>query len=108
MQELLPAKPEAVFVASDMMAAGAIRAIQETNLKVPDDIAIVGHDDLSPALQSHPALTTVRQPVEKLGNMAVEMLLEIINNKESNSPPRQVILPCELVIRDSCGAAKLQ
>lgn len=104
MQALLPAKPEAVFVASDTMAIGALRAIKEANLSVPEDIAIVGYDDLSLAIQSHPALTTIRQPVEKSGNMAVEMLLEIINDKENNLPKRQVILPCELVIRGSCGA----
>lgn len=105
MKQLLPLRPEAVFAASDMMALGAVRAIQEVDLRVPDDIAIIGYDDLPPAIQSHPPLTTVQQPIETLGKMAVEMLLEIING--SNHPPRQVILPNKLVIRASCGADRV-
>ena len=104
MKQLIPQQPDAVFVASDTMAVGALRAIQEANLVVPDDIAIVGHDDLPPAIQANPQLTTVRQSVEKLGGKAVEMLLEIINTHEHIK--RQILLPSRLIIRASCGAKR--
>jgi LacI family transcriptional regulator len=105
-KKLLPAKPTAIFVASDTMALGSLRALQEAALRVPDDIAIIGFDDLPPSAQAHPPLTTVRQPVEMLGGMSVEMLLNIVNNKDKNQSPEQVILPSELVVRASCGALK--
>lgn len=93
----------ALFVASDVMATGAMRAIREAGKSIPDDIAIVGYDDLPPAQQAVPPLTTIRQPVEPLGRNAVEILLDIIEH--GATPPRQIILETELVIRQSCGAA---
>ncbi len=63
MQELLASKPDAVFIASDLMAMGAIRAIHETDLRIPEDIAIVGFDDLPLATFPNPKLTTIRQPI---------------------------------------------
>ncbi|MFW5696270.1 MAG: LacI family DNA-binding transcriptional regulator, partial [Phototrophicaceae bacterium] len=106
MQQLMPAQPDAVFAASDMMALGAMRAVEEAHLIVPYDVAVVGYDDLPPAVQTRPALTTVRQPIEKLGNLAVEMLIENIQDKGKALAPRQIILPCELVVRASTGAAQ--
>ncbi|MCA9884479.1 MAG: LacI family DNA-binding transcriptional regulator [Anaerolineae bacterium] len=106
MKKLLPQQPDAVFVASDTMALGALRAIQEVGLKVPHDIAIVGYDDLPPAIQATPQLTTVRQDVETLGGMAVEMLLDAIRGDKSGI--RHVFLSSKLIIRDSCGAVQKQ
>jgi len=101
---LLVHQPDAIFVASDTMAIGALRAIHEAGLSVPADIAVVGYDDLPPARRAIPPLTTVRQPIRRFGIKAVETLLEII---ESGSfPPRKVILGTELVIRESCGMNK--
>jgi LacI family transcriptional regulator len=102
MQRLLPAKPDAVFAASDIMAIGAMRAIREARLRIPDDIAVVGFDDIPLAALSDPQLTTVRQHVYQFGISAVELLTDLIEN--GLTPRRRVIMATELVIRDSCGA----
>lgn len=102
MRQLLPHHPDAVFVASDMMALGALRAIQETGLSVPKQIALVGFDDMTPTPMIETPLTTIRQPIRSLGTQAVEMLIDLLNN--GLTPPRRQILPTELVIRNSCGA----
>ena len=104
MKKLLPQKPDAVFAASDMMALGAMRAAREVGLRIPEDIAFVGFDDLPMAILSDIHLTTVRQHVFQFGFKAVEILLDLIEN--GIQPPRRVILDTELIIRDSCGALK--
>lgn len=104
-QKLLHQRPDALFVASDTMAIGAMRAIREAGLRVPHDIAVVGFDDLPPASQSTPALTTIRQPIRRLGVKLVETLLDIIDN--GPLPPRRVIFGTELIIRDSCGMSQV-
>ncbi|MBP8863677.1 MAG: LacI family DNA-binding transcriptional regulator [Anaerolineae bacterium] len=103
MQQLLPHHPDAVFAASDVMAVGALRAIQHSGLQVPRDIAVVGYDDLPPALLVSPTLTTIRQPIRRFGIRAVELLLDLIQN--GTHPPRQVLMGTELVVRESCGFA---
>lgn len=102
MQRLLPHKPEAVFVASDAMAVGALRALQNGNIAVPNQIALIGFDDFPPATIAIPPLTTIRQPIKQVGIMAVEVLLDILNDETKQ--PQRIILPTELVIRDSCGS----
>jgi LacI family transcriptional regulator len=102
MQRLLPARPDAVFAASDIMAIGAMRAIREAHLHVPNDIALVGFDDIPLAALSDPQLTTVRQHVLQFGISAVELLTDIIEN--GLTPQRRIIMATELVIRESCGA----
>ncbi|MEJ2600374.1 MAG: LacI family DNA-binding transcriptional regulator [Anaerolineales bacterium] len=102
MQKLMPAKPEAVFAASDLMAIGAMRAVREAGLNIPDDIAFVGFDDLPIATIPSPALTTVRQPIYQFGIQAVEILIDLIEN--GIEPPRRCIMDTELIIRESCGA----
>jgi LacI family transcriptional regulator len=102
MQRLLPYHPQAVFAASDMMAIGAIRAIQDAKLNVPADIAVVGFDDIPDAARTHPALTTIRQPTSRSGTWAAELLIDMIENP--NPASRHMILTTELVIRASCGA----
>ncbi len=104
MRRLLPAHPDAVFVASDLMAVGALKAIREAGLRVPDDIAIVGYDDVELAQFTDPPLTTIRQPIYELGRIAVQLLLRQM--EEGVRDPQRVILPTELVIRSSCGALK--
>lgn len=101
MRDLLSARPEAVFAASDTMAIGAIRAVRDAGLKIPDDIAVVGFDDLPVAKMTSPALTTIRQPINRLGSTAVETLINMINN--GSKPHNRIILSTELVVRDSCG-----
>jgi LacI family transcriptional regulator len=106
MQRLLLAKPDAVFAASDIMALGAMRAAREAGMRVPDDLAVVGFDDLPIATISDIQLTTVRQPVVQFGAKAVEVLLDLIEN--GIDPPRHIIMDTELVIRDSCGAVRVK
>lgn len=103
MQKLLPAKPDAIFAASDIMAIGAMRATRESGLKIPDNVAFIGFDDFPIATLSDIQLTTVRQPVIQFGISAVELLIELIEN--GIQPPRHIIMDTELVIRDSCRAA---
>ena len=98
MQTLLPHRPEAVFVASDTMARGALRALREHGLEVPDDIALVGFDDLSTG-SSDKWLTTVRQPVAESGRRAVQLLHELIQSDDDS--PRTEVLPVELIVRES-------
>ncbi|MGD0274282.1 MAG: substrate-binding domain-containing protein [Gaiellaceae bacterium] len=98
----LEERPEAVFCASDTMALGAIRAAHAAGLRVPDDIAVVGFDDASFASVMEPALTTVRQDKPGLGAAACEALVRIIDGTTSGPPV--VVLPVELIVRESCGA----
>ncbi len=105
MKKLLPARPDAVFAASDVSAIGAMRAIREAELKVPADIAVVGFDDLPVATLSDTQLTTIRQPVVQFGIRAVELLIDIIEN--GPNPPRHIVMDTELIIRDSCGAKQI-
>lgn len=101
-QRLIEHQPDAIFVASDAMALGALRALREANLAVPADIAIVSFDDLPPAVTADPPLTTVRQPIRRMGLKLVETLLDIIEN--GYLPPRRIVFDTELVIRGSCGS----
>jgi LacI family transcriptional regulator len=101
MQKLLLAGPDAVFAANDIMAAGALRAIREAGLRVPQDIALAGFDDVPIAAQLTPPLTTIRQPIRSMGGLAVETLIEVIHQPETQ--PRRIVLQPELIIRASCG-----
>jgi len=103
MQQLLPRRPDALFAASDTMAIGALRAIHDAGLRVPDDLALVGFDDTPLAARTDPPLTVIRQPARQLGQLAVELLLELIDYPEA--APQCIVLPTELVVRASCGAA---
>ena len=100
-RKLMQAGVDAVFAASDIMALGAMDALQEMRLKVPDDVAIVGFDDLPNATNANPPLTTLRQPVELKGATAAELLLDLLAGKAQT--PTQILLPTQLVIRESCG-----
>ncbi len=107
MQRLLPSQPSAVFCASDFMAIGALEVIRDAGLRVPDDIALVGFDDVPVATAVEPALTTVRQPIEGLGTMAAELLLNLVENPpDGQAPGQRIVLPAKLVVRDSCGAVR--
>jgi len=104
-QELLSRDPSAVFAASDMMALGALKTARVAGFQVPQDVALVGFDDVPAASVIEPALTTVRQPIERLGSMAVEVLLSILESgQDDSSPIHRVVLPTELVVRESCGS----
>ncbi len=93
--------PTAIFASNDLSAFGAMDAARESGLRIPDDISIVGFDDTPQASLVYPKLTTVRQPLEQMGRVAVKMLLEQIEDR--SHPPQRVTLATELIIRDSCG-----
>lgn len=97
----LPDRPRATFVASDTMAAGALHALRQAGLRVPEDMAVVGYDDLAAAAQTSPPLTTIRQPISEMGAAAVRALIEQI--EEPTAPRTAVRLATTLIIRDSCG-----
>nr|WP_301184449.1 MULTISPECIES: substrate-binding domain-containing protein [Actinomycetes]WKX07024.1 substrate-binding domain-containing protein [Kutzneria buriramensis] len=101
MRSLLERVPEldAVFVASDVMAVGALAELRRQKRSVPDDVAVVGFDDSIIARHSNPPLTSVRQPVEEIGSMIAHFLLKEIDNPEE--PRQRVVLPTELVVRES-------
>ncbi len=101
MKKLIAREPDAVFVASDTMALGALRALKEQNIRVPEDIAIIGFDGLAPD-RSSPILTTIRQPVMQTGSRAVELLNDLISG--ALAAPISEIMPVELVVGDTCGA----
>ncbi|MBN1439258.1 MAG: LacI family DNA-binding transcriptional regulator [Anaerolineales bacterium] len=101
MMRLIPRTPDAVFVASDAMALGALRALNEAGQRVPEDVALVGFDDLPSAAHLDPPLTTVRQNIQRMGQLAAETLIQII--AEGAAPPHRLVLPTELVIRASTG-----
>lgn len=90
----------AVFATNDEMAVAAIRALEEKGLSVPRDVAVIGFDDLPIASTNNPRLTTVRQNVFEIGRSATEILVEIAEGKRSRIG-HKVILPTDLVIRDS-------
>jgi DNA-binding LacI/PurR family transcriptional regulator len=99
MTRLLERHPDldAVFVASDAMALGALNALRQAGRRVPEDVAIGGFDDSSAALAARPALTTIRQPWQRISSEMVRLLLAAISGDE----PSAVILPTELVRRGS-------
>ena len=104
MKKLIPSRPDAIFAASDTMAIGAMRATREAGLRVPEDVAFIGFDDLPIASNPDVQLTTVRQPIVGFGLKAVEILIDLIEN--GIKPTRRIIMDTELVVRASCGASQ--
>jgi LacI family transcriptional regulator len=88
------------FVASDSVLIGANAAIRERGLRIPDDISLVGFDDIAWAQYAYPPLTTVRLPAQALGTQACTMLLQILSGE--SIPEKNLVLPTELIIRQSC------
>lgn len=103
--ELLRAKPRptAIFAANDSMAIGVLSALRDADMRVPDDIAVAGFDDIPLARYMDPPLSSVRVPICHLGRRAVEILLNGVRQKNDH-PRRRERISTELVIRKSCGA----
>lgn len=99
-QEILNRRPDltAFFVISDIMAIGAMRAIHERGLRIPEDISVVGFDGLDYAAYCHPTLTTIQQPIEEIGIKSAELLFSLIDKKSEN---QHLILETELIERNS-------
>lgn len=106
MRELLERRPDvdAVFAASDVMAAGARQVLRESGRRIPDDVALIGFDDSAVARHMDPPLTSVRQPIEEMGRTMTRVLLQEIANRSSDEVPQErprIVLPTELVVRES-------
>jgi len=99
----LPDRPTAIFAANDAMAIGALSALRELGLRVPDDIAVTGFDDIPLARYMSPPLSSVHVSIAELGARSVETLLHAIDSKNTHARAHQR-LPTALVIRRSCGA----
>ncbi len=91
---------DAVFAGDDGTAIGALAALNQAGLRVPEDVALVGFDDILPSRYLNPPLTTVRAPTEQVGHEAVIQLVRRIHTGQADA---EVLLPTELVIRQSCG-----
>lgn len=92
--------PRAVVCANDQTALGVMHALRRRGIKVPDEVAVTGFDDVPVARHMHPPLTTVRQPILELGATAFDVLYSRISTGRGQ---REVVLPVQLVIRESCG-----
>lgn len=103
MQRLLALekRPQAVFAGSDLLAIGAIRALKERGLRVPEDMAVIGCDDIEASRYTSPTLTTIKQDKEKIGRLAALMLYDLMNSQMHTS---SVVVEPELVVRESCGS----
>jgi DNA-binding LacI/PurR family transcriptional regulator len=99
----LPTPPTAVFCYNDMSALGALRAIHQHGIKVPDDISIVGFDDLAIASYTSPLLTTVGQPKQQMGRMAMETMLKILSGVDAKT---NIKVNGELIVRESTAPPK--
>lgn len=96
--------PTAIFASSDLTAFGAIEAVRNRGLSIPDDMSIIGFDDVPEAAWGHPALTTVRQPLREMGRLATQTLLKFID--DPTRPMERLELPTELIIRESCRSIR--
>lgn len=107
-QELLATRERftALFAFNDISAIGAVRAFRDAGLRVPEDVSVVGFDDIQAAAYLTPRLTTVRQPLREMGEMAAKQLLMRISNGRAKAPPLISLAP-ELVVRESTGPARV-
>lgn len=120
--------PTAIFSANDDMGYGVLDIAKVRGLRVPEDLSVIGFDDIPPSASTHPALTTIRQPFREMGQCAVELLLSLldpqypfsenwkkfainyrpalsVSSERHEEAPMQIQLPTELVVRESCGVA---
>ncbi len=96
--------PTAIFASNDVMAMGVMDAVRTRGLRIPEDVSILGFDDIPQSGLVRPALTTVNQPLEKMGRVATQMLLDLLQEPEKKKD--RIELPTQLVVRDSCSAPK--
>jgi LacI family transcriptional regulator len=120
--------PTAIFAANDDMAYGVLDVAKVRGLRVPENLSVIGFDDIAPSASTHPALTTIRQPFREMGQCAVELLLSLLDpqytfsddwkkfainyqpvasatREKDGEAPMQIQLPTELIVRESCGVA---
>jgi GntR family transcriptional regulator, arabinose operon transcriptional repressor len=95
-------RPDAIFAVNDFIALGILQAAQRSHIAIPEQLALVGFDDVSYATHIHPALTTIVQPRKEIGIQAANLLIDRIEGKIVG-PPRHIELPTQLIVRESCG-----
>jgi len=104
----LPERPTAIFASNDMSAIGVYQAAAEFGLQIPGDLSVIGFDNLHEAAYLNPPLTTIDQFVEKMGTMATEMLVKLVEGEALPRNPAEeghlYKLPTQLVVRDSCAS----
>jgi DNA-binding LacI/PurR family transcriptional regulator len=91
----------AIFAFNDISAIGAIRALRESGLQVPEDVSVVGFDDIQSAAYQNPGLTTVRQPLRKMGTIAAETVLRRMGSDSARPITKQIIVAPELIVRET-------
>jgi LacI family transcriptional regulator len=96
----------ALFAFNDISAIGAIQALREAGRRVPEDVSVVGFDDIQSAAFQNPALTTVRQPLREMGVIAAETLLHRITAAANTSYPKEIVVEPDLVVRASTAKAR--
>jgi LacI family transcriptional regulator len=92
--------PTAIFSSNDVMAMGVMDAVRNRGLRIPDDVSVIGFDDIPQASLVRPALTTVQQPLEKMGRVATQMLLDLLQRPDRET--ERIELPTKLIARESC------
>ena len=97
-----PDPPTAIFACNDMMALGVLRAAAEAGVRVPQDVAVVGFDNIEIGQFIHPSLTTVAQQKDEIGQQAVQRIVELLSGQEKES--RKMLVPTRLIARESSGA----
>lgn len=95
--------PTAIFSCNDLMAFGVIRAAYERNISIPNQLALVGFDDIQLSTFATPSLSSISQPKNDIGRIAIEIIVEKIKTGSKNNP--KIILPVNLIIRQSCGGS---
>jgi Transcriptional regulators len=92
--------PTAIFACNDVSALGVIDALQAHHIRIPEEVSVIGFDDIPSSAYAHPRLTTIRQPLFDIGRTAMELLLDMISGEELTA--KQIELATSLVVRDSC------
>ena len=92
--------PQAIVCASDLIAMGVLRALRQAKVNVPDDVAVVGYDNIAVSAYTTPSLTTVQQNTKLAGELLVNTLLKAINNEDV----QDYLMPADIIIRQSCGS----
>ncbi len=105
----LKSKPRltAIFATSNVIALAVVKELQRRSLEIPRDVALIAFDDFSAATVMRPSITVIRQPVEELGRKATSMLLTRLKGESNSVPTSRIVLPTEMIIRESCGCSEL-
>ena len=92
-------KPTAIVAMADIIAIGVLHAARDLNVRIPDDVSLIGYDDITPSRLTSPALTTIRQPTFEKGRVAARVLIDLIEGQSVES--EHIVLPVELIVRES-------